>query len=56
MTRLQGAAGFSGRNGALASPRLIDAVAATLAFGALSLCLAVAITMLSAKTGFAMPI
>jgi len=56
MTRSHAAAGFGGRSAPVASSRLIDAVAASLALGALSLCLVVAFTALSTGTGFAMPI
>ena len=45
--RSPGAAGFSGQSAPVASPRLIDVVAASLAFGALSLCLVVTITVFS---------
>jgi hypothetical protein len=56
MTRSSGAAGFTGSAVAVASPRLIDAVAATLAIASLSLCLMVTLTVLSSKIGAAMPI
>jgi len=55
MTRFTGAHGFGGHSANVASPRLIDAVAASLAFGAFSLCLAVAIAALSMKASMAMP-
>jgi hypothetical protein len=52
MTSPPGAAGFHGHGAPVASTRLIDAVAATLAFSAFSLCVAVAITLLlSIKAG-----
>jgi hypothetical protein len=51
-----GAAGFEGRSAPVASSRLIDAVAASLAIGALSLCLMVTLTVFSLKVGMAMPI
>ena len=51
-----GAVGFNGRLAPVASPRLIDAVAASLAIGSLSLCLIVSLTMLSMRVGMAMPI
>jgi hypothetical protein len=51
MRRSPGAAGFSGQSTPVASPRLIDAVAASLAFSAFSLCLAVALTVLTLKAG-----
>jgi hypothetical protein len=56
MTRSPGAAGFNGRAAPVASSRLIDAVAASLAIGSLSLCLIVALTVLSIKVSMAMPI
>jgi hypothetical protein len=51
MKRSPGAAGFSGHSIPVASPRLIDAVAASLAFSAFSLCVAVALTVLTLKAG-----
>jgi hypothetical protein len=56
MIRSPGAAGFNGRSAPVASSRLTDAVAATLAIGALSLCLIVTLTVLSIKISMAMPI
>lgn len=56
MTLSSGAQGFSGQNANVASSRLIDAVVATLAFGAVSLCLAAAVTALSIKGSIAMPL
>jgi hypothetical protein len=56
MTRSPGAAGFNSRSAPVASSRLIDAVAASLAIGSLSLCLIVALTVLSIKVSVAMPI
>ena len=56
MIRSPGAAGFNGRSAPVASSRLTDAVAATLAIGALSLCLIVTLTVLSIKVSMAMPI
>ena len=56
MTRSHGGAGFDGRSTPAASSRLTDTVAATLAFGALSLCLIVTLTVLSIKVTMAMPI
>jgi len=56
MIRSHAAAGFGGQSAPVASSRLIDAVAASLALGALSLCLVVTFTALSAGAGFAMPI
>jgi hypothetical protein len=56
MTRSPGATGFSGHSAPVASPRLIDAVAASLAIGAISLCLVVALTVvLSIRTCMATP-
>jgi hypothetical protein len=55
MTRSPRAAGFNGRAAPIASSRLIDAVAASLAIGSLSLCLIVALTVLSIKVSVAMP-
>jgi hypothetical protein len=56
MRRLPGAAGFDGRSTPVASSRLTDAVAASLAIGSLSLCLIVTLTVLSIKVSMAMPI
>jgi hypothetical protein len=55
-TQSSGAAGFEGRSAPVASSRLIDAVAASLAIGSLSLCLIVTLTVFSIKVGMAMPI
>jgi hypothetical protein len=55
MIRSSGAWGFSGRSVPVASTRLIDAVAASLAIGSLSLCLIVTLTVLSIKVSMAMP-
>jgi hypothetical protein len=49
MIRSTSAQGFSSNSANVASPRLIDAVVASLAFGAFSLCLAVTIAALSLK-------
>jgi hypothetical protein len=51
MTRVTGAHGFGGHGANLASPCLIDAVAASLAFSAISLCFAVVIAALSMTAG-----
>jgi hypothetical protein len=51
MIRSYGATGFGGRSVPVASTRLIDAVAASLALSAFSLCLVVAVTVLSIKAG-----
>jgi hypothetical protein len=56
MIRSPGAFGFNGRSAPVASSRLNDAVAATLAIGSLSLCLIVTLTVLSIKVSMAMPI
>jgi hypothetical protein len=56
MIRSLGATGFHGRSAPVASRRLNDAVAATLAIGAMSLCLVVTLTVLSIKVSMAMPI
>jgi hypothetical protein len=56
MIRSPGAAGFNGRLAPVASSRLIDAVAASLAIGSLSLCLIVTLTVLSIQATMAMPI
>jgi hypothetical protein len=56
MIRSPGAAGFDGRVAPVASSRLTNAVAASLAIGALSLCLIVSLTVLSIKVSMAMPI
>jgi hypothetical protein len=55
MTRSHGGgAGFDGRPAPVASSRLTDTVAASLAIGALSLCLIVTLTVLSTKATMAM--
>jgi hypothetical protein len=51
MTRSSGAAGFASPAAAVASLRLRDAVAASLAIASLSLCLIVTLTVLSGKIG-----
>jgi hypothetical protein len=56
MIRSPGALGFDGRSAPVASSRLINTVAASLAIGALSLGLIVALTVLSIKVTMAMPI
>jgi hypothetical protein len=56
MIRSPGAAGFDGRSASVASSRLTHAFAASLAIGALSLCLFVSLTVLSIKVSMAMPI
>ncbi len=56
MKRSPGAAGFDSRLAPVASSRLTDAVAASLAIGSLSLCLIVTLTVLSIKVATAMPL
>jgi hypothetical protein len=51
-----GPAGFEGRSAPVESSRLTQAVAASLAVGAVSLCLIVSLTVLSIKVSMAMPI
>jgi hypothetical protein len=55
MTRSPGAAGFVSQCAPVSSSRLIDAVAASLVFGAFSLCLVVTLTVLSIRVCAAMP-
>ena len=54
MIRVPAPAGFQDRPAPVASPRLIKAVAASLAIAALSLCLIVTLTVLSTKATMAM--
>jgi hypothetical protein len=56
MIRSSGAVGFDGRSAPVALSRLTHAVAGTLAIGGLSLCLIVALTVLSIRVSMAMPI
>ena len=56
MTRSPGAAGFGSRSAPVASPRLRNAVAASLAIGSLSLWLIVTLTVLSIEVAMAMPV
>jgi hypothetical protein len=56
MTRSSGSAGFTSPAVAVASTRLLDAVAASLAIASLSLCLVVTLTVLSSKLGAGLPI
>jgi hypothetical protein len=56
MTRSPGDAGFVRPSAPVASSRLTDAVAASLAIGSLSLCLIVTLTVLSIRVATAMPI
>ena len=51
-----GSAGFGSRPAPVASSRLTNAIVATLAICALSLCFEVALTVLSIKATMAMPI
>jgi len=50
-----GAAGFGDRAVSVVSSKLTHAVAGSLTVGALSVCLIVALTVLSIKAGIAMP-
>ncbi|MBB4370199.1 hypothetical protein GGD63_002992 [Bradyrhizobium sp. cir1] len=54
MIRASGTAGFQGRPATVSSSRLTNAVAASLAVAALSLCLIVTLTVLSTKATMAM--
>jgi hypothetical protein len=56
MIRSSGAAGFDSPSAPVASSQLASAVAASLALGALSLCLIATLTVLSIKVSMAMPI
>jgi len=56
MIRSPGTVGFVSPPAPVASSRLTNAIAATLAIGALSLCLAVTLTVLSIKVSMAMPV
>jgi hypothetical protein len=56
MTPPPGTAGFESRLAPVASSRLTNAIAASLAISALSLCLVVTLTVLSIKATMAMPI
>ena len=56
MIRSPRAAGFDGLAAPVASSRLTNAVAASLAIGSLSLCLIVTLTVLSIKVSMAMPL
>jgi hypothetical protein len=56
MIRSSGGLGFNAHSAPVASSRLNDAVAATLAFGSLSLCVIVTLTVLSIKVSMAMPV
>lgn len=54
MMRASGTAGFQSPSATVASSRLTQAVAASLAIAALSLCLIVALTVMSTKATMAM--
>lgn len=54
MMRASGTAGFRSPSATVASSRLTQAVAASLAIAALSLCLIVALTVMSTKATMAM--
>ncbi|WFU42662.1 hypothetical protein QA640_09465 [Bradyrhizobium sp. CB82] len=54
MTRASGMVGFQGRPAPVVSSRLTGAVAASLAIAALSLCLIVALTVLTTRATMAM--
>jgi hypothetical protein len=56
MLRSPGETGFDSPSAPVASSRLIDAVAASLAIGSLSLFLIVSLTVLSIRITMAMPI
>lgn len=56
MRRWSGAAGFHSRPAPVASSRLTNAIAASLALGALTLCLVVAVTVLSSNITMAIPV
>jgi len=55
MIRSSGTVGFVSRPAPVASSRLTNAIAATLAIGAFSLCLVVTLTVLSIRVSMAMP-
>ena len=56
MTRWSGTAGFQRRSAPVASARLTNAIAASLAIGALALCLVVTLTLLSSNITMATPV
>jgi hypothetical protein len=56
MIRSPRAAGFDDHAAPVASSRLTNAVAASLAIGSLSLCLIVTLTVMSIKVSMAMPL
>ena len=51
-----GTVGFEGNCAPVASSRLLGAIATSLAFGTLSLCLMVTLTVLSIRATLAMPL
>lgn len=56
MMRLSGTIGFEGSRAPVASPKLLGAIATSLAFGTLSLCLVVTMTVLSIRAAMAVPL
>lgn len=56
MMRLSGTIGFEGSRAPVASPRLLGAIATSLAFGTLSLCLVVTMTVVSIRAAMALPL
>ena len=54
MMRASGTVGFQGQSDTVSSSRLTNAVAASLAVAAVSLCLIVTLTVLSTKAAMAM--
>jgi hypothetical protein len=54
MMRASGTVGFQGQTDSVSSSRLTNAVAASLAVAAVSLCLIVTLTVLSTKAAMAM--
>ena len=56
MIRSPGTVGFASRPAPVASSRLTNAIATSLAIGTLSLCLVVTLTVLSIKATMAMPL
>ncbi|MET0676356.1 MAG: hypothetical protein ABW175_11195 [Bradyrhizobium sp.] len=56
MMRSPGTIGFEGSRAPVASSRMIGAIATSLAFGTLSLCLVVTMTVLSIRAAMAIPL
>lgn len=56
MVQSPGTIGFEDSRAPVASSRLIGAIATSLAFGTLSLCLVVTMTVLSIRAAMAMPL